>query len=129
MIVVVTVDLYLVVCREVEVVLLEQHQLGGCRRQDGLIIGQATDTGLLSSALPNQNFFISRVHNSVGLQRMAQHIRNQGFDFVELTLTSHELAVYNSLSMLMIQQISRIPISGKVVCLLENGDTKVVSIL
>ncbi len=27
---------------------------------------------------------------------MAQHIRNQGDDFVELTLTSHEHAVYNS---------------------------------
>ncbi len=63
---------------------------------------------------------------------MAQHIRNQIVDFVELTLTSHEHAVYNSfnsLSMLMIQQISKIQISGKVACLLENGETKVESIL
>ncbi len=157
MIVVVPADLYLVVCREGEVVLLEQHQLEGCsrvlyqgrqvvqvpvvhlslrdqgliqliqllrvggealfqktrndvrrekkqhqqqqhgsRRQDGPITGQATDTGLPSSALPNRSFFISRVHNSAGLQRMAQHIRNEGVDFVELTLTSQEHAVYNS---------------------------------
>ncbi len=53
-------------------------------------MGQATDTGLPSSALPNHSFFISRVHNGLGL-----HIRNQGVNFVELTLTSHEHAVYN----------------------------------
>ncbi len=73
-----------------------QQQQHGSRRQDGPIIGQATETGLPSSALSNRSFFISRSHNSVGLQRMAQHIRNQGVDFVELTLTSHEHAVYNS---------------------------------
>ncbi len=66
---------------------LHQQQQHGC---------QATDTGLPSSALPNRSFFICRVHNSLGLQKMAQHIGNQGVDFVELTLTSHEHAMYNS---------------------------------
>ncbi len=59
-----------------------QHQQHGSRRQHGPIIDQTTDTGLPSSALPNHSFFISRVHNSVGLQRIAQHIRNQGVDLL-----------------------------------------------